>query len=326
MIRELNDAGKYPKLMLVLSALTFVSGMAYCLIGELVLPFAVAFCAALFIFEKPEKRILSFLIPLSVIVIAVIVGGWCSFVFIEFVLLALILALSYRFGLSKGECAIYMSVTAFIFFVISLYLSAASEIGSFALSDVAGYYRDAVNMLREYVIESFEASNNVSNQINGKIGSVITTETVAQYFDTVVSLLVAIFAIAAFAISGIAIKLFTAISLRECKNGILKSFAHFLPSKMLAYTYVAVSIVTAFLSLSGTFAIALINTSEILMAVFFYVGFRYASVLSEMFARRTTFIFILAAAFLIAPGVAIQVISYLGAWFVISVHPTSEIK
>ena len=131
--------------------------------------------------------------------------------------------------------------------------------------------------------------------------------------------------ICAFTVSGIAIKVFSAISLRLCKNGILKSFAHFIPSKILAYVYVVISILSALMRADNTFSISVINASEVLAVVFFYVGIRYAFALGELFKNRSTFWLVLAVAFLLFPGAFFAILSYLGAWFAITLQ-REEIK
>ena len=130
MIRELKSSHNYAKVMLSLSVLTLLFGLGYCFVGELLLPFAIAFSATLFIFENPKKRVLSYLIPIIPVIMAVTAFGLFAIITVQYVVYAIILSLCYRYSKSKAYCALYLSFAIALMMIISLYISGAMQAGS----------------------------------------------------------------------------------------------------------------------------------------------------------------------------------------------------
>jgi len=317
MIRSISDRYEYKKVMAILSALTFIAGIGVGAFGELLLPIASAITAALFIFESPKTRFLSYLIPSLSIAANCILFGLYSLISIQFVLVALILALCYRFGLRKAETSVYLTLAIFVLMLVGLYVSAAKEIGSFSLSGVSEYYNELVAKLRDSIYELL-TSENSSVTVSSGIGSIADDATIKEYVNSLTDFLPSVFAILAFALTGFTVKLFVFIMLKISKHGILKGFAHFIPSSLISYVYVVISIIAMFINDTSVFSLAIVNTSQLLMFVFAYVGLQYVLALGAVSGRRSLIFTLAIAAFILAPQGAIQILSYLGAWFSIS--------
>ena len=147
-------------------------------------------------------------------------------------------------------------------------------------------------------------------------------EIVGNAFDAFVDCFVGLLATVSFAFAGISIKIFSFISFRTCKHGMLRSFSHFLPTSVISYTYVIISIITAFPIGESAFALALVNINQLLLAVFFYTGLRALGAIMAALPRRGFLTMATIAAFVFMPTVAIQITSYLGAWFAITNSPS----
>lgn len=314
MIRELKDTHNYKKVMLVLSVLTFVSGLAYSVIGEISLPFAAAFCAALFLFEKPKGRFLSYAVPAVTVLLNVLIDGPYGLISTEYILLALIIVLVYKSRGTKSECAIYISVVTALFIALALYLGATKVTGSFNIDSAFGYYSELLVELENEMVNLYSSAH-AGN-------STVSPEQIDLLFYEIRIQTVSLIAGAAFIITGFAIKLFTIIVLRISKRGILVSFAHFLPTNVTAFAYVIVLILSIFSGTESLFGIIMLNISNILMLVFAYIGIRYVSTLARMTGKKGFIYAILIATFVTIPDVALRILSFLGAWATIGTNNT----
>ena len=317
MIRELKETHSYPTVMLLLSVLTFIFGTAFAIFGELLLPFATASAAALFFFEKPNRRIFSFVIPVITLGISFILNGFYAVVCIEYVILAFLIALLYRRGISKAECFTYLSLITAVFMVFALYLGAGKATGSFTFESVSEFYSDIYARLRTTLVDFLSTRQIVLT--DGTVKNYMSVEEAGYYFDSFAKLLPALFGAAAMILSGLAIKLFSGMIFKFSKNGMLKTFAHFMPSTIVAYTYIAVAIIAIFTGIDGGWlAVAIINASEIMMLVYAFIGFNYLKTLGIISQRKTTVYMIVVASLLLMGGTALQILSIVGVWFVIT--------
>ena len=317
MIRELKDGRSYSSTMLVLAALACTFGIAFVFIGELLLPFASAFLALLFILEKPSARYLSYICSIIPVALSFIAKGIFGFISLQFVLLALIIALSYRFNASKAECAAYLTLSVSLFAVLSLYFGGAKATGSFSADVVFDYYSDVftafklklLEVINQYAISRGEASAPIITVTDA-------TQLAAQLKPQIVSLI----AIFAFVLSGITLKIFTFGMLKVSKRGILKRFAHFLPGNTVSYVYVAVAILSLFSGTESIFDSVILNLANILAVVFAYIGFRYLSTVAYAAGRRRLAISLCIISLFIVPAVSFRLLSFLGVWASVGIN------
>ena len=318
MISELKDTYSYQKVITLISVLSFVFGVATCFLGELLLPVASSFLAILFLFEKPNKRILSYACPLAAITVSVFLAGVAAIITVEYVILALIIAFCYKKALTKAETAIYTTLTVSIFVFISLYLSGALAIESFAASEVKKYYVEAFYVLKEEFVEVLSGFTVTSN--DGTVQNMMTVEDATLYFKAISTTFIALVAIFGFLISGLTLKMYSSLVLRYSKHGILKKFAHFIPSNFAALVYIISSILSALSSDTSKFGIVLLNCNVIMTAVFGYMGLRYLLMIIKASQRRSLAFCLLIAAFISLPSVTPTIISYLGVWVVLGTN------
>ena len=324
MIRELKDTYSYPRVVALISVLSFISGIAVCFLGELLIPFASAFLAILFLFEKPNKRILSYACPIASITLSVFVKGWVALVAVEYVVIALIIAFCYKKSLSKAEASIYMTLTIAVFVFISLYISAAVALGSFSFAGVEAHYvKMLLDFKEEFVVLLSEFTMTSGD---GAVQNVMSVEDATAYFNLFINEFIALVAIFAFLITGLTLKFYTKLVLRYSKYGILKKFAHFIPSNFCAYVFIVSALLNALSSDSSKFGIVLLNANAILTIVFAYMGLRYILLLCKQSQRRSIMYFLLVAAFLSLPEIVPTIISYLGAWVVIGTNSHNKVS
>ncbi len=314
MIRELKEGYSYKKTMLILSVLTFAFGLAFAMISELFLPFAVAFCANLFLFEKPKGRFLSYIVPAVPVVLDIVFSGLYGLISIVFILLALILVSVYLLLGHKSECAIYLSLIASAFILLSFYLYGAKAVSSFDLDDIFGFYRNSLEEIKNaaYKLTNISSDNGAYQQISEYEFSVA--------FNRLTMQIASFIGISAFVFSGISIKLFTWTTLKISKKGILGTFAHFLPTNISAYTFALVLVISIFSSAESAFGIVTINLLNILTVIFAYLGGRYIFTMASISGKRAATVLISIGAFLMFPSVALRIASIVGAWITIGTN------
>ena len=148
----------------------------------------------------------------------------------------------------------------------------------------------------------------------------LTNEEISSYLDAFSTLAVSIVSIFAFALAGLAIKTFTKTAIILSNKGILKTFAHFIPSNIVAYAYIAAAIISIFAGTGDLFGASMANVNQILMIVFAYMGAQYLLAILKVSERKSTTLIIILGAFLLLPGVALQILSYLGVFLTINTN------
>jgi hypothetical protein len=318
MLRELKSTTSYGRAMACFSILTLIFGLATSFAGEIFIPLATAFCAAIFVFEKPERRFLSFVIPIALILIDFTFNGFLSLIAIEVITLSVIISVFYVKKSSKAEATAYIVFAMSLFIIATLYILGAQSIKSFSPTGVAAYYKEMFTELKEYFID-----NVLTVSITDPAGTVsqfMTEEEAIYYVNQMANALPSIIAIFAFAIAGVSLKIFCAIMRRSCKYGLLKTYSHFYTSSLVAYAYVAIAIIAALASSEAVFDIAIQNVSNILMVVFAYVGLRYVLAVAALSQRRVMIYILTFAALISMSGIAVQLLSYFGVFINISVN------
>lgn len=318
MIRELKSSHTYLKVMLLLSVLTLIFGFCFCFLGELFLPFAIAPLAALFIFENPKKRIFSYIVPIIPVITSILAFGIFAAITAQFVIYALIIALCYRYSKTKANASTYLTFSIAVILILSLYISGAMQAGSFSLESVTDYYSDVYTDFKGRLVDFIVNYTTASGEENAE--KIISADVAGEYIDAASRLAVAFIGIFAFISAGIAIKFFAFLILRYSKNGILKSFAHFLPTNAVAYTYIVLSVLTAVIGNTEILDLSILNVCQILMIPFAYIGFQYILAVAKISGRKSTVLTFLFAGILALNILAIQLLSYLGVWITIGTN------
>ena len=318
MIREIKNEGGYKQLIAKLSFLSLLFGVLHSILDSVsTLPFYAAALALLFHFEKPQKRVMSFIIPLINLAVAFIFTKLYGFVSILPILIAIVLVVCYSRMKSKAEISVYLTALVFTSLVLSAYFTLASWAGTYEPELIADYTSSLIINLRKILLESAEATAtglSESYQISPKE----LVDMLSETFDTVVNSLVGLTLALSFIISGIIIKIFGFVTIRTCKRGILKSFSHFIPSSALAYSFIVVAIITSFPLSTSVFDLSLLNLRIILFAIFLYMGIRAIQTMLELVPSKYGFLATVIFAFLLMPSVSAIVTAFLGAFFTIA--------
>lgn len=318
MIRELKDSQSYPRVIALISVLSVFFGIATCVLGELLLPLSSAFMATLFLLEKPKKRFLSYLCPAVCITVALLLKGIAAIVVIEAVLLAIVIDICYKKSLSKAETSIYLTLIIAVFVFASLYLSAAFATKNFSLESITNYYMDFFLKFKREFVDIFSGMTVTAE--DGTVVNAMSVEEARMYFSTLTNSFVALIGILSFLLAGLTIKMYAVLVLKYSRHGILKKFAHFLPSNFCAYSYLISSVLALFATQTSSFGIIIMNVNMIMMAVFAYMGVKYLLMVAKMSQKRSLIYCLIVFGIISLPSVVPSILSYLGVWVVIGTN------
>ena len=191
-------------------------------------------------------------------------------------------------------------------------------IKDFSLNAVTTHYVEAYADLKRDFVDLF--SGFAVNGDDGTIEHAMSVEEAESYFDSITTSFIGLIAVISFLITGLTLKLYSHLILRFSKHGILKTFAHFLPSNFCAYLYIISTVLGWLASETSTFGIILININFILETVFLYMGLKYLVMISNVSQRKRLTYFLLALGILSFPSFVPSLISYLGVWVVIGTN------
>ena len=263
---------KQALVLALVSVLTsFISsllGPANLLLSLLPMAACAGAIAALIHFECDRCKVLKIIVPVCAIALDWIFNGLHSLCGVLVVVLALMIFLLYEQKWPKLEGALVMSlVSAGMIALIFIAIGATNNQGL----SVAEFYAET---LEELKVEYLNYYNEVYLPLYEEYGvEALSSEDILYVLDLVVGIIVSMLFIAGFAMVGVACKIYSYV-LRKCgaDNDRLKNW-RFIPTRVYAYFYVALELVTMFLgSELTTFNLTVINLSTIFMVVFWYMG------------------------------------------------------
>lgn len=263
----------YKRSIAFISVIYTVFAFLTTIVGYIALPFAAAFYATLLVYEREEKRVLSCVLSIVVFVFNFAFNGLYSLEGISPIILGAILYFSYKSFKSKGSTAFYMSLVTFLMMVLSLLLVAFDALGSADIEAATELLRSILEeekrVLSEQLLSIVRTSEGVSQYL-------FSASEIDEMFNYSILLIFPLSVISAFAISGITFKTF-ALNLRHFSESTTKIDSWiFGTGNALAYTYVALSIVSIFSSsATDTLSLTINFTVMVLSVVYAYIGFKF---------------------------------------------------
>ncbi len=315
----LRQDKSYPATIAILFILSVISIVSTVILGEFVLPLAIAFYAALITFEK-NTHILSFicaligfatlLIPVSIPAIWGSVAVICGFS----------LFFLFRSGNAKSDSAIILTLLISAAIVLSFVVVAYKFTDEFSLESTVKYFSGLFEELKIYLIDAFSAMKaSVSEQV-GEFASPdqiegfpISEEALSDGLTLMFNMIVSFIVVIAFLIVGLAIKLFTFIVRKNTdQNSSIHSWKFSVPS-LYAYLFLIVFLLSSFVSPFENFGIVIINLSNIFTFVFAYIGFKAFKDLLTKKGKRVLGILLPILGVVFLGSVVLDVLSAFGA-------------
>lgn len=325
-----NNLG-YFKPLLIISLLAVAFSALGALLGELFAAASAGFIACLFVFENKGRRILSYIIPVLIIVISLLLGGMISVIGIEIVAIALVIAICVRKGYKKSTCAAVITAATVFFGILGLLIFGVQATGQLSFNALEDYYTSAyVNIREQFVTAMSEAFGEFekmySSQLEAGQLSLPTEEETRALFDSFLDVIISVAVIFGFLISGIALKVFSSVALALTDKPLSVVTWRFGTSNLFAIFYGVLYFVSLFLtSTDSIFALTVVNLHAIFLVVYAYVGFRsiYASLRVKYSALWCLGIIVVAVILLLSlfgamMTIALDVLSIFGVMMTVS--------
>lgn len=315
---ELKNKFKYHFTVALLSFLSLFCGaigIMYRIEGLLMLPLTSAFIGALISVEK--RKIASVTVSALLIVGELIFGfmNYFTFTSLSSVIAAVIISVFYLKKMNKSESAVLSTllISVMIFVTAVVYIISTTEAST--VVEAYEYFVSVYNGFKENVIASvlsMSAESGVENPT-------LTYEYLNEMFGAYLNCIPAIVIIIAFALVGLAHKIFCKLIHAYSKDSDQIARWQFFPSSAFAYFYFGVLLCTLFaMDTASVIAVSILNLYLIFMFIFAYVGYRFAIALmssrgkSKAFAHLTVL-----ALILLLSSISLQLLAALGAFEII---------
>ena len=312
---ELRSDKSYKASITLFFILTILSLVGTALVGEILLPVSAAFYALLLIFEK-NKHILSVIcvaVGVALLLVPVAISPmWC----IASVLCGVLLFLAYRFGNSKCDTAVILTLFNALAIVLSFILIAFVKTADYSFDSAFKFYSQLHDRLRsDFIFAMTQAAASIT--VEGIEQIELTPDYFAAVFDGVVNLLVSYIFIISFVLAGITIKIFTSFARRFADETCEIAKWKFAVPSIYAYLYIAVYLLSSFAYGDGLFDLSVLNLSGIFASIFTYIGLKAVLELFSKKNRKMLGVIIIAIAFVLLGGMALDVISVFGVVYTI---------
>lgn len=299
----------------VLFLFTFISAalsFGASLLGELVIPFAAAALALLYVTDVGKRRIFTAITTAVIILTDIFLHGATSYVGVEVCVLALVIALAVAGNLSKAETSFWLSLITVLFFLVASVIALWSATGEASVDGYFDYYIGLCDALREVFVDSA-----VTAAENTPYAKIITEESAVALFNSCVSLLPAMLMVIAFAISGIALKLFSGALGRIADSDTrawLSEWRFGLSGIVTAAFWVLVVVNLFTASSDSVGAVVAANLYTVFMVLHAYIGLKVVNLFFSRVFRNRAFAFLTVAGILLfLNSLAIELLAYFGA-------------
>lgn len=316
MQQELDKNVSYQKSLVILCISTALFGLGCILLGYVFLPFAAASYAALLQIERKANKLFSFIIPIVIFAINLLINGFFSLEATIYVAIGLILYFSVNSKKSKAQTVFNLTLALSFFILLSFLFVAFDSYGSLSFHGLKVYYGTVYDTFKSLFINLMSGISQADE--NGALFFLFTRESAENIFHSIILALPSFLVIFAFIITGITYKIYDIFCIRALFVS-REQLDTFIPGKFVAYTYVFFAIFS-FFSSRGTdaFALTIANFNTVLMTVFAYFGLRIVfSIIRAM--RNTLFaVIVIVLAFALLSTTVITILSFIGVFFALT--------
>lgn len=301
-------------LLSVLSLLLGVGSAVLSQYGMIFIPAIASVLASLFLLDRSRAHLVSVAVSAVIIAVELALNLYLCFNCLASVLTALIIVVGLSRGASKSVTAAVATVLLALTFASYFLLAAFYDVGSFDLGLAAEYLRRVMAETREELFEMLREFTVTNKQ--GVAVQYFEDEIISVTIDTYFALLPSIFTVLAFATVGLVMKIFSAIIIKfgEDKQSMPLGWS-FGTSALFAYFFIILSILQIFLFGTDAFTTTVLNLYVVFLAVYAYVGFRFASFLFGRALHKPRLAkFLIVLSVLLFAQFAIQLLAYAGVF------------
>ena len=276
------------------------------------LPFAASLYATLLLYESKEKRIISYVLPVIMFVINFALNGLLSLEAVAYVIIGVVVYLSYVKKRSKAEGAFIATIVLLLLILISALLLAFDQLGAFGSTVIEQFYSNLyINMKKETV---GVLSSIITVTEEGDTFFMFSTYVAEETFNQIWMMILPFVILFSFFAVGASYKLFSLNILKYSgeESGIFDW--NFRTPNLIAYFYVAIAALNLFITGNGVFEISISLLNTIFLAVFAYIGIGVVYALLAVRGRAFAIVVIIVAFFVIS-SYALTILSFVGVYF-----------
>lgn len=308
---NLNSKYKPTSALLLLTVISVALSLGASLLGEIILPFATAALALLYV-NVGNRKIFAIVATTMILVTDTILNGALSYVGVEICILSFVIVIALAVKASKAETSFWLSAVVLIFFVIVSALAVWSATGEISVDGYFDYYIELYKSLRDVFVDTIVASTK-----NTPYAELITEESAAELFGSFASILPAVLMVIAFAISGVTLKLLSG-ALAKISDPDTKEWVsgwHFKISGIITLAFWVLVVINLFTaSEDSMFAVVVANLYTVLMMIHAYIGFKVVKLFfARVFKNRALALLTIVGILLFFNSLAIELLAYFGA-------------
>ena len=313
----INSKFSYNKTLLLLSLLCIICAGLSVFFGEIASMAVAGLLAAIFVFETGHKRIYSFVVPIILVAINVVMVSLMENIFSIWAVISILAAYVIFFGyvkkMEKFDTALIVTGIVALATVISLLIVGMISASEFSINSSIEFYTKLYSAIREGFSHTLvELYSQISQGIDTQT---ITVDDAASILDVIASLLIGVLVIVSFFVAGVSYKIFAAIMKKYSEHPEDLIGWRFLPPAFFGHVYL-VLVVAYFLLSNGTgvLATSVTNLYLIFMWVFAYVGVKISHAYLSRVKSVGFSIFILGICLLLFSSFALQILAMIGAF------------
>ena len=311
----------FRSVLILLATLTCGFSIVSILVSDLFVAASAACLAVLYLSERRGKKtfsVISTVVVLGTNALFFIIALFTSFFSysiagIQIILMSAVLCFMFKNNFGKGKTFIALFSISLVFFVLSLWLVSASYTAMFSPSVAYDFYKELILETRASFSETVLA---LAEQLDGEASTyAISEEFALSLADSIISMLPALFIMTAVVVAGITCKIFTYTVYRVTGNSRIYEWK-FVPHSPLAYAYSVLFVLYVVLSgRTDVFSLVTVNLAVVLMCIYAYYGFGFATALISMRHTRGFAWSILAVGLIVMPPITFVVLSFFGVAF-----------
>ena len=301
-------------LSLVMAIVTSVLGPGNLAMALIPMAICAGALAALTYFHCDSFRYLKIIAPICVIAVDWVFNGFFSICGIIVVVTSLMIFLVYEQGWSKLESALGMSLIIAVMIALVFVIIGVSNKEGLSLTEFYTKLYDEIKV--EYVAYMTQIYETVYAGTDTKLPQ---EADIIYIFDYAIGMIVSFIYIFAFALVGVACKVFSFFMKKL--SGLKERIAEwrFMPNQVYAYFYAGIEIIGLFIKSDlSALSLSIVNLGNIFMVIFAYVGL---SAIGRMIQERKKRGMSVALYYVCSIGLAIvfpRVLSFLGVFYCIA--------
>ncbi len=295
-------------------------------IGEIAMPFASAFYGALVFAEfnfKNKKVTFSLICAVLSVILTVIFFGATAIWSTVSVISGILIYLMYKFGYNKCDTSVLLTLIISFAIVVSFVLIAFDATNTISFAAVVDYYTDIYKYIKAAFLKQAMEIYSTVNDASGN--TIISEEMVIAAIDAFVRTLPSVIMTIAFLISGISLKVYTALACKITDDEKIKSWRFNIP-KVYAYFYILLYILSIFIQETNILALAIINLSGIMSFMFAYMGLKFIYRKMREAGKRTSAWLLPTLCILFFGSFAVDLISVFGVVYTVYDRKNSDMS